>query len=182
MWISRHLVRAVTVARPAPVALELQRERDRVIHSIALFGRQGWYGLHPKSRTLVPTDTGNSGLGRRGSAACRRRQLHEHLRLAACSGPLARQWTERRLRTIARSQRCVTRRITPSRLQPPIPSNLGQPNSSGGEGAGRDVGGGSKTLRMQHGRFDGPPNDDDGRGFIGLDQLDSQCVDGSDLA
>jgi hypothetical protein len=29
---------------------------------------------------------------------------------------------------------------------------------------------------MQHGRLDRPGNDDDGRGFVGLDQLDDERV------
>jgi hypothetical protein len=36
-------------------AQELQGERNRVIQSIAVFDHPGWYGLHLKSRTLVPT-------------------------------------------------------------------------------------------------------------------------------
>jgi hypothetical protein len=53
--------------------------------------------------------------------------------------------------------------------QPPIPSGLRQPDGGGCEGAGGGIRGGCEAVRMQHGRFDGPPDDDDGRGFIGFD-------------
>ena len=33
---------------------QLQGECHRVIHSVALFDHSGSYGVHPKSRTLVP--------------------------------------------------------------------------------------------------------------------------------
>jgi hypothetical protein len=35
---------------------------------------------------------------------------------------------------------------------------------------------------MDYGRFDGPSDDDDGGGFVGLDQFDGQCVGWGDLA
>jgi hypothetical protein len=36
-------------------AEDLQGKCHRVIHSVALVGHSGSYGVHPKSRTLVPT-------------------------------------------------------------------------------------------------------------------------------
>lgn len=106
-------------------AQELQGERNRVIHSIAVFDHPGWYGLHPKSRTLVPTqevldladearrhaDEGNyMGLFD---------WLHGSVRLATCSWASAGELTEeRRLQTNRRSRLYVSCRLMASRLWP----------------------------------------------------------------
>jgi AAA domain len=49
--------------------------------------------------------------------------------------------------------------------QPPVPSDLRQPDGSGGECAGRDIGGGAETVWVEDAWFGGPSDDDDGPGF-----------------
>jgi hypothetical protein len=45
--------------------------------------------------------------------------------------------------------------------------------TAGSEGAGCGISGGTETVRVQHGGLSGPPDDHYGRGFVGLDELDS---------
>lgn len=45
-----------------------------------------------------------------------------------------------------------------------------------GEPAGNDGRCVGKTLRMNHSRFRWPANNDDGRGHVGFDELDGDCV------
>lgn len=67
-------------------------------------------------------------------------------------------------------------------LQPPIASNLRQPDSGSGKDPCRGLCSGWEPKRVKNTRLDGPADDNDGRGFVGFDQLDDDgigCGDGT---
>jgi hypothetical protein len=72
--------------------------------------------------------------------------------------------------------------MRPAGSELPIPSDMCQLHGCGSKGPSSDLSNSGEHSRMQYGRFGGPADNDHGRCFVGLDQLDHERVDCIDLA